>query len=218
MTVTNRMDSLWFLSASLVDAIKNQFLKTARRYQELGYGRAFADLLVFLALDGSYSHLESEFSTAIRALPQEGLENAIWSAERLLLASGEKKQLEFWKIRLEPFFTNIWPQSESAASPELGRKFAKLCLASGESFPLAVDCLRDWLKLADEPDHLVLDLKTSGQCKEHPNEALEFLSLLVRTKLRWMTPDLNECLAEIVKESPALKRDRRHIRLVDYGT
>jgi hypothetical protein len=65
--------------------LKIQFLATARHYEDLGeYGRQYADLLTFAALEPRDAFSKQELADATGLLPREGLENAAQTLVRLL--------------------------------------------------------------------------------------------------------------------------------------
>ena len=119
----------------LMNALKKQFLDTAEHFVKLGrFRKQYPTLLTFAALEPNDTFNNSEMTTAVRSLPQEGLD---YVAIRLVLAlDGAGKQRGFfWRNRILPFLESSWPRATDSLSTSVSGSFAQLCIAAGDAFP-----------------------------------------------------------------------------------
>jgi hypothetical protein len=199
----------------LMAAFKDEFLLTANHFEDLGkHKRQFAGFLTYAALELSSGFTADDFRSAIRALPQEGLEQVAQALVQVLGGAGEQRE-EYWLNRIQPFWKTIWPKSHEMASDNIASTLARLCVAARGEFSSALTELVDWLKPIAHPYFVVNQLAKSGLAKRFPEDALRFLDALIDDQI-WAPRELQQCLDEIAEAMPALKQDPRYIRLLDY--
>jgi len=199
----------------LMVAFKDQFLLTANHFEDLGkHKRQYAGFLTYAALELSSGFTADDFRSAIRALPQEGLEEVSRALAQALGGAGEQRE-EYWKNRIQPFWKTIWPKSNEVASDNIASTLAGLCIAARGEFSSALTELVDWLRPVAHPDFVVDQLAASGLAKRFPEDALRFLDALIDDQI-WAPSKLQQCLDEIAEAMPALKQDSGYIRLLDY--
>ena len=156
----------------------------------------------------------SDFQKAIRALPQEGLEESATALVRALESAGEHRE-EYWDHHVKPFWDDVWPKSLQLASTSLAEVLARLCIAAQGRFPAALDDVFDWLKPFEEPMFVIHSLRESGLSKRFPEDALRLLDAIIEDQ-PWASSEVGDCLNQIVQEKPELKSDLRYQRLQDY--
>lgn len=204
----------------LLQLLKPAFLNTASHYDHLGdHATQFASLLTFAALDRSDTFTWRELAEATNNLPQAGLEVTARNLARGLESAGEQREAN-WRNRLYPYLRKVWPMRREIASVSIANSFAKLCLASGEEFPNALDLLRIWFREVDYPDPLVIRMRDDGRCEQFPGPSLDFLNLLISDQARVSHQLLEECLNRIRATSPGLENTasfRRLDRVVDHN-
>lgn len=200
----------------LMELLKPSFLETARRYDVLGeYGRQYASLLTFVALDRVDVFTVTELADATNSLPPDGLNETAQTLVRAL-EGVEEQRAEHWHNRVVPYLHNIWPKSRDKISPAIAESLGRLCVAAGESFPEALVMLRGWLQPPDHPDYLVHQLHNAEICEKFPEVALDFLSLVIGDQTQWPPGDLSGCLRAIRTAAPELQEDPRFERLMVY--
>lgn len=200
----------------LMEILKPAFLDTASHYRELGdHGRQYASLLTFAALDPGDTFLNTELAAATRSLPQEGLHEAAQALVRALEGAGDQRA-DYWTNRIIPYLHAIWPKTRDNVSSAIAESLGRLCVAAQDSFPEALRLLRAWLQPPDHPDFLVHKLNQAGLCGIFPEEALEFLNLVIGEQTRWLPSDLDACLEAIRSALPELEADERFERLKGY--
>lgn len=199
----------------LLTAIKKPLLATATRYALLGkHPEQYAAFLTFAALDPGEIFTPKELADATRALPPEGLDGAAQALVRALEGAGEQRG-EYWRNRVLPYFTSIWPKSRDVITPAISESLARLCVAAREAFPDALELLRHWLQPVEHPDYPVHLLFEAELCVQFPVDALVFLSSVIGDDAQWLPRKLQQCLDKIQRANPALANDRRFIRLND---
>ena len=199
----------------LFELIKPAFLDTARHYAELGdHRRQYAALLTFAALELGDTFTTGELKSATEALPEEGRQEAARALRRALEGSGEQRA-EHWRNRILPYWKSIWPKSRDYKTQAISETLARLCIATREAFPEALEVLRHWLQPVKDPDFVVHLLDHEGLAKRYPTAALEFLDTLMGTNAQRPPRDLGKCLDDIKTADPGLEEDHRFRRLDD---
>jgi hypothetical protein len=200
----------------LMEMLKPAFLDTARHYVALGkHDRQYGSLLTFAALDPGDTFSISELAGATRALPPDGLHDAAQALVRALEGAGDQR-VDYWTNRVAPYLHAIWPKTRDNISPAIAESLGHLCVAAQDAFPEALALLRAWLQPQAHPDYLVRRLHEAGLCGRFPEQALDFLSLVVGEHTQWPPSDLGACLETIRTTLPRLETDQRFERLMVY--
>lgn len=200
----------------LMELLKPAFLDTARHYTALGkHDGQYASLLTFAALDLGDTFTTAELAAATRALPPGGLHDAAQALVRALEGAGDQRA-DYWTNQVTPYLHAIWPKTRDNVSPAIAESLGRLCLAAQDAFPQALALLRAWLQPPPHPDHLVHRLHEADLCRKFPEQALEFLSLVIGDQTPWPPSDLSNCLDAIQSTTPELKTDQRFEQLMAY--
>lgn len=198
--------------APLLAALKPQLLATANHYGGIGgFGENYAALLTLAALDPSDWITRKEIAPAIRALPEDGLVESLRFATRALQGAGEQSN-EYWEHRIKPFLQEGLPKSKGVFTRAVCAEVVRLCVASGNCFPDAVDTVVHWLQPQLEPSHFVLDSLIEAQlCERFPAEVLSLLHAVVDPQRgNCVGPNyLKACLDAIVEADQRLAQDDR---------
>lgn len=201
----------------LMEMLKPAFLDTARHYAALGkHDGQYASLLTFAALDPGETFTTAELAAATRALPPDGLHDAAQALVRALEGAGEQRA-DYWTNRVAPYLHAIWPRTRDNVSPAIAESLGRLCVAAQDAFPEALALLRAWLQPPAHPDYLVHRLHEAGLCGRFPEQALDFLSLMIGEQTQWLPSDLDACLGVIRTADHTLETDPRYERLVGYS-
>lgn len=201
----------------LLADIKEPLLEGAKHYQELGkHAGQFAAFLTYIALDPGDIVTTEELSNATKCLPEEGLER---TAQTLVtaLVSAQDRRGEYWNNRLIPYLHSIWPKDLCLITPIISESFALLCLAADESFPEALQELKYWINSLKNPNILFRRMHEGEICTKFPEEALNFLDLVVGDDPNWLLGDLQKCLDDVIKNNEQLKSDLRFVRLINLA-
>ncbi len=200
----------------LMDILKPAFLDTARHYDDLGdFGRQFAALLTFAALEPGDTFANVELAAATRSLPQQGLEETAKTIVRALEGAGDQRD-EYWENRITPYLHKIWPKTRDKVSPAISEALGQLCVAARDAFPEALQLLHAWIQPPAHPDYLIHKLHESGLCQTFPERTLEFLGLVIGEQSQYPPGNLTDCLTAIRNRKPELQRDVRFERLLTY--
>ena len=155
-----------------MEAIKPQFLATARHYSDLAeFGEQYAALLTFAALEHGDTFSRAELTVATRSLPEDGLHSAAEALVRAMGSAGERK-VEYWRNRIVPYLKFIWPKSRDVNTPGISENLARLCIEAQDAFAEAMDELKHWLQPIDFPDSIVNLLYETKLCERFPEPAL----------------------------------------------
>ena len=200
----------------LMEVLKTSFLDTARQYALLGKLQGqYASLLTFAALDPGDTFTISELAAATRLLPQDGLHDSAQALVRALEGAGEPRA-DYWTNRVTPYLHAIWPKTRDNISPGIAESFGRLCVAAQDAFPEALALLRAWLLPAAHPGYLVHRLHEASLCGRFPEQALDFLSLVIGDQTQWPPSDLAACLEAMRTDAPELETDGRFQQLLAY--
>ena len=203
------------LYGPLLLAIKPSMITAASHYVQLGkHAEQFAAFLTFAAMDPGVIFTTKELAQATRELPLEGLQSAARTLVRALEGAGDQRE-EYWHNRVLPYWKSIWPKSTEANSPAISQNLARLCVASRKLFPEVLQELRHWLQPIQDPGYILSQLHETEICREFPNEALEFLSIIVVNSAQWISEELQECLHQINQADPKLVKKPSYVRLTD---
>jgi hypothetical protein len=200
----------------LMEVLKPAFLDTAHHYAALDkHGGQYASLLTFAALDPADTFTVTELAAATRALPPNGLHDAAQALVRTLEGAGHQRA-DYWTNRVVPYLHAIWPKTRDNISSAIAESLGLLGVVAQEAFPEALALLRAWLQPPTHPDYLVHRLHEAGLCSRFPEQALDFLSLVIGDQTQWPPGDLRACLEDIRIADPALEADPRFERLMTY--
>lgn len=200
----------------LMEMLKPAFLDTAHHYAALGkHDGQYASLLTFAALDPGETFTTAELAAATRALPPDGLHDAAQALVRALEGAGEQRA-DYWTNRVAPYLHAIWPKTRDNVSPAIAESLGRLCVAAQDAFPEALTLLRAWLQPPAHPDYLVHRLHEAGLCGKFPEQALDFLSLVIGDQTQWPPSDLGACLDAMRIAAPELEADPLFERLMAY--
>lgn len=203
------------LYGPLLSAIKTSMLDAAVHYRKLGkHTEQFADFLTFAALDPGDTFTTKELAHATRALPLEGLQSAAQTLVRALEGAGEQQEV-YWHNRVLPYWRSIWPKSVEVNNSTISESLARLCVTTKKLFPEVLRELRHWLQPIEYPDYILSQLHETEICREFPNEALEFLSIIVGDNARWISGQLQECLNQINQADRKLANKPAFVQLTN---
>lgn len=198
----------------LMEVLKPAFLDTARHYGALGeHDRQYASLLTFAALDPGDTFTIAELAGATRSLPPDGLHDSAQALVRALEGAGDQRA-DYWSNRVAPYLHTIWPKTRDNMSPTIAESLGRLCVAAHDAFPEALALLRAWLQLPANPNYLVRRLRESDLCGRFPEQALDYLDLMIGDQSPLLARDLGACLEAIRAAAPELQADRRFERLM----
>ena len=196
-------------------AFKSQFLESATHYADLGEHRQqFARFLTYAALGPIDGYTTDEFRAAFAALPQEALEESAQLLFQALEGAGDQRE-DYWKNRIKPFWQNIWPKSRDLATPRIANSLAKLVIVARGEFLDALNTVNGWLQPIEHPNYLITLLNKSDLCRKYPSDVLSLLQIII-VEQRWVTPELEKCLNDIVQRDPNLEQDAQYQRLQTY--
>ena len=210
----------------LMEAMKTEFLDTAKHYQyfeESDYAKQYAALLLSAALDPGDTFTEEELRDATCAMSPKGREIAIRALWQRLEAASDKRD-NFWDDRVKPYLFSIWPQTKEHTSKGIAEQLGYLCIAAGKKFPEAFEILCFWLEPIVDPIYLITRLYEADICKDYPSEALKFLVLIIGNKEEWSpwtsmylkSSKLSKCLEQIKQSKPELLETTEYKKLSTY--
>jgi hypothetical protein len=199
----------------LLIAFKSQFLETARYYADLGdHARQFAAFLTYAALEPIDGFTAQDFRSAIRELPQEGLEESAEALTQVLEGAGDQRE-EYWRNRVQPFWQHVWPKSRELATLSVAESLIRLSIAAGSEFPAALTAVQGWLQPIEHLEYVVRRLHESGLSSRFPEDSLRLLNVTIDDQ-PWPPKQLRQCLKAIADSAPGLQQDYRFQRLHQY--
>lgn len=199
----------------LLTVFKNNFLETARHYNDLGdHSRQYAAILTHAALEANDIFTNAEMHAATSALPPEGLQESAQALVYALEGASEQRE-QYWLNRILPYWRAVWPKSKQLASKSIAEKLALLAIAARGEFPTALATVHGWLQPLEYPHYLVTRLQEAGLCATFPQDVLSLLNAIIDNQ-SWPGPELDECLKAISQAWPEGKRDPRYQRLEQF--
>lgn len=199
----------------LLLAIKQSMLATVTHYTQLGkHAEQFAAFLTFAALDPGETFTKKELADATNMLPVKGLQSVAKTLVRALEGAGEQRE-EYWRNRVLPYFTSVWPKSRKVITPPVSESLAHLCVAARQAFPEAFGKLRHWLQAVTYPDYLISQLYEASICEKFPTDALTFLDRIIGDDAQWLPRELQQCLDQIKQSNSRLAKKPSFIRLIN---
>ncbi len=225
---------LWHLRPShyhpLMQALKPALLGTASHYKVLVncgrrrtlFGEKYTSLLTFAALNWGDAFENKGLATATRALPPDGLHYAAQELVRTIEGAGERRA-NYWRERGAPYMRKIWPKTRDKIYPAVTTDLGRVCVAAQDAFPEAFDMLKHWLQPTTDPanycdyGYLVQRLNETTICSQFPEQALDFLVLVIPKQPCWIPEELGACLKAIRSAKtadPELETDGRYRQLM----
>ena len=217
----------------LMEVLKTNFLNTASHYKALTnyggrhaiYGKQYASLLTYAALNRGETFKNKELAAATYKLPPDGLGYAAQELARMTEGTeADKRQYNYWTNRVVPYLREIWPKKQEKISLEVTNNLGRVCIAAQEAFPEAFELLKPWLQpTADSTqdcdfhhDNLVQQLNKTKICSKFPEQALDFLDLVTPKQPYWIPVELEACLEAIQASKPELEKNTKHQRLMAH--
>ncbi|MGC0053684.1 hypothetical protein ACNSPG_11540 [Brucella pituitosa] len=198
----------------LLETVKRQFLETAEHYEQLGdtAQRQYAAFLTFVSLEEKLIFSIAQLRAATSALPPNGL---MQSARVIVdgLNAAQERRAEYWYNRAKPYFRNIWPKSRELRTASISQQIAHIVIASEMAFPDALNVLRGWILPPQHPDLTLRLLNEAGHCASFPQEALEFVNLIVSEERLWVAKELRLSLIQLRSASATIVDDGKFQRL-----
>lgn len=184
-------------------SFKGVFLDTAERFDSLSQEAAtiYTQLLTYAAISRIPGYEVKEFREAIARLPSAGLVEVAGALLNALESSGEKSGL-YWTNRVLPFWRDLWPKDLTLASKPLSSKLARLAVAAGSQFPLAVEIVDGWLEAQEFPHSLISKMNSSNLPRMFPTESLRFLDRVISPDVTFRISGLQEALQTIAASTP----------------
>ena len=170
--------------------------------------------LWFTTLEPVDGYSPEDFQAAIGALPQDGLNEVAQALSQALESAGAQRE-DYWRNRVQTFWHRVWPKSRDLASNSIGESLARLSIAAGDEFPMALSVVVAWLRPIEHPDYVVHLLHESGLCARFPDAALRLLDAILNDQ-PWAPRELGQCLNAIAQAMPGLRQDHLYLRLAEY--
>ncbi len=200
----------------LMEELRREFLDTASHYEELGqFNEQYASLLTFAALDPGDIFARTELMEATRVLPQDGLEEVAEALARTMEGVGDQR-VPYWRNRMAPYLRKVWPNARERGSAAISHSLARVCIATQDAFPEALDLVRPWLQPVRHEYRIVEALHESDLCRKFPHEVLDLLDRVIPTRDSWPSGELQKCLLAIRTGEPTLGEDPKFVKLRDY--
>ena len=214
------------LYVPLMEVLKTDFLEAASHYKALAkYGKHYASLLTYAALNRGDTFGTKELVDATRALPSDGLGYAAQELARMTEGTEvDERRDNYWKNRVAPYLHEIWPKKQEKISLEVTNNLGRVCIAAQKAFLKTFKLLKPWLQSTTDPsqycdfyhDNLVERLNKTEICSWFPKQALDFLDLVTPKRPRWIPKELRACLNSIRIAKPELKMDNKYIQLMSH--
>lgn len=201
----------------LIEKLKPRILETTQNYHSLGnHEEKFSAFITAIALENNSIFSDKELRQLLNSMPSNGLKRVAIVLCQRLKSAGDKKS-NYWKNRIKPFIEKIWPSQVSTSDPLLSNLLIKVAIASGENFPEAAQVISNHLTHLERRGFIFNELIESKCCKNFPRDTLQLLNKIHPTKREDCLSDfhLKNCLVEIGKSDPSLKREKIYRKLAD---
>lgn len=204
------------LTPAFLSAVQCEFLDIAERYERLGaQGARYAELLTRVGVERPADLNVDEIRRATRVLPQEGLDSVARTLSQLVSRAREQAPSQ-WTDHVQRYWQQVWPKSRAFASKEIAEQLYRLCIATGECFPSALETVIDWLQPIEYPHYIVHLLHESGLCARFPGKSLQLLESLIDGQVL-QGAELLTCLQEIRANLPMVAGETAFHRLMEHA-
>lgn len=203
--------------APLLISIKEDFLKTAANYSQLGEHKSqYIRFLTYVALNNLDGYDLSDFVELFDQLPQEALNESAGALVEYIRIYEDQSE-EYWKSRVTIFWRKVWPKNNDRMSLSIARSVAEILILYGNEFSSAFKNLRYWLKPIKAPYRILDDLLKSQICEKYPLESLEFINLIIDKEAIYSLDKLQKCLELIAQSNTKLVNDSKYIDLLNLS-
>ena len=207
-----------FLSAprfheAFLEGVRKSFVRAASKYEELGsHGTQYAGLLAYAGLR-LLSGWRVSLREAMEQLPDDGLQRVLGVLRQALVA--DERREDFFDNRVQPFLRRLWPKTGDRLTSGVSAGFAQLCLVAGDAFPVVFREVRVYLSAGVRaPGSVVFSFNDKGYPAKFPEEALDFLSLVLAGANVELPEDLRACLRAVRGAQPSLEETPMFQQLV----
>jgi hypothetical protein len=205
------------ISAELAAGFKEEFLETAKHYDDLGeYSKQYAGLLTITLLELPEAFTLADTRAALRRLGPSGIAQAAHRIAVALANAGERRE-EHWTNRVKPLLERAWPKAATFRSSEESCALAETCIRAGKQFEDALNYISPWLRRAPKCRLIAIHLSETQIPKDLPSLALRLLAQIIDTDQRWTPTKLKTVLETIggadsnLKDSPDFRRLSQYV-------
>ena len=201
----------------LLNAIEEEFIETARRYNDLTeYQQEYARFLTYATLACMKEKRTINFKLAYKELPANGLQLVARTLSEELESAGSQKE-DYWAESILPFWKKMWPKfNDKCTNGLVAESLLLMSIAAGDKFPEAVELIRYWLRRIECPYYVIKRLQESELCVKFPKQVLFVLHSIIKDTA-WKSHELGECLTLISQTTPELKNDPKFQSLLSYA-
>lgn len=204
------------IDSRLLRALRTPLLETVKRagLQE----RARENLCRLIGFVGIQLPDAFGVKQSREALATMSTTDLVFVAEALtsLLESAGNEAGDLWRSQISHWMEECWPRDLIKRSPSLSNSLAELCISAGRAFPDALDQVQPYLvPLGDRTDS-TRRLLRSDQIREHPEESLRLLDILVPAEVihqPYRFHDLRQILDDLADAKPEMRAQPEFLRL-----
>ena len=194
-------------NADLMEHIKDDFIETAKHFNELDDGRKwYAHIVVLMGVATNKGYEPVSFMKILRDLPDEGRLQVAYDIQNRLHNSIDKIDA-CWKDEIGPFVKKMWPSDKTCVNPKIAGALFVGTAYCNISFHDAAQTLlklygghvemRDVAERLSHPPYGSL-----SRCKLYPDDVLDILSRVDMSKRDYATAsNIKDCL-DNMKEVP----------------
>jgi len=128
-----------------------------------------------------------------------------------VIESTSESSDEVWENRVPPLIRLILGGVDNATS-SLSESLARLIITSGSQFANALNQVKHWLSIVDQPYRIIRKMNENGICRDFPLESLTLLKLII-PKVLMPATYLGSCLDMIRSADGTLVEDDRYVDL-----
>lgn len=190
-------------NADLMEHIKDDFIETAKHFNDLDDGRKwYAHIVVLMGIVTNKGYESAAFGKILRDLPNEGRLQVAYDIQNRLHNSIDKIDA-CWKDEIGPFVKEMWPSDRACMNPEIAGVLFVGTAYCNTSFHDAAQTLlklygghvemRDVAYRLSHPPYGSL-----SRCQLYPEDVLDILSRVDMNKRDYATAlNVEDCLDDI---------------------
>ena len=158
----------------------------------------------------SWGLTASDVAQVLREAPQTIRIGALEVLVRWLWLSKDKEDVEdTWRLKLGPFFREVWPKEREFRNVSLTQHLIALAVGAGNEFPAALEQLRPYIAAFDRGHGSLRSIVTSKAPENFPRDTLSLLWLVCGLNSRGSFHEISEIIDRLIASDANIEIDRR---------
>ena len=116
---------------------------------------------------------------------------------------------ETWRLRIKPFFENVWPKERKFRDVSLTHHLIDLAVGTGNEFPAVLVLLHPYIVPFDQGRGSLRSIVSSEAPEKFPCQTLSLLWLVCGPSSRGSFYEISKIIDRLIASDPDIEADRR---------